>query len=563
MASTGEAILKAYLVKIGFKVDEQGYKSFKDKIEGSDKKLTAFWSKAKQLGEVAIATITAFGGATLLTASKLEKLYFASRRIGTSVKELQAFSFGAKQIGISAEEAQGALENLARSMRLSPGLQGLLAQMGVNPAQDRTKVMLDLVDRLRRMPFYQGASLAQLFGIDDQTLFMLEQNFDELNKFMGLRKQMAAQAGTDADQMAEKSHKLMQAQRSFDERLEILTDLATTKLMPDLEKLTDKLDKILDFLLKLDQATHGWSTALTGLGAAMLGLLGTATTLRGILGSLGIGGEAAAGAGGFAAGGLLSVLAVIPGLVATGFSLKEAYDFTQLKGEAREKMHLHRLELLKQQRPLLPEEQEMYDRLKRGEHPLAGQPAPAGNPVTGDLHNPGNLRMFGDAPTVERFRRGLSIGRFARFSSDEEGLRALAQQLLLYGGRGLDTVEGIVGRYAPASENDVPAYVKDVTKRLGVGMQAHLNLKDPETLANLMGAMIRHEQGRLGFTHQALLDAARYRLGGPGGTSVTLNQDTKIIIQGGDSSRRTAEQAANLQKRVNGDLIRDLAAVVR
>lgn len=539
-------VLKAYLISIGFKVDEAEYRKFRDKIETSDRNMESFWKKTRAFAKTAAEAVTAFGVATFISANRLEKLYFASHRIGTSVKNLQAFAFGARQIGVSAEEAQTALENMARNIRLNPGLQGLLGQMGVNPQEDRVQQMLDLVQKFRQMPFYQAAGLAQLFGIDDQTLYMLEQNFGELQKWMETRKKAAAEAGTDADAMAEKSHKFMQGQRTLEENFQILTDLATTKLLPDLDRLTDKLDDLLKFFLKLDKATSGWSSTLGGLSASLLGLIGGAAGLRSILGRIGLGAGAGEAAGGL---GLMEGVAGLGGLFGLGLSGYEFWHQYHMTDQEKEDRQKRRLELMKENQARNNSLND--DIFYKFFHPNT------------DLHNPGNLRSWGDMPTVERFRRGRSIGNFAQFGSDREGLRALAQQLILYGNRGLDTVQGIVGTYAPAKENDVPAYIKDLTRRLGVGASTHLNLSDPQVLANLMGAMIHHEQGKDPFNSQMLLEAANYRLGAPQEPRVSLHQETKIIIQGSKDPDRTAEKVADVQKRVNGDIVRDLGATVR
>jgi len=98
-------------------------------------------------------------------------------------------------------------------------------------------------------------------------------------------------------------------------------------------------------------------------------------------------------------------------------------------------------------------------------------------------NNPGNLRP-----------PGSPVG-FQQFASPEQGVLAMARQLQLYARRDhLDTVAGIVSKYAPPSENDTAAYIADVSRRTGFAPGQHLNLGDSQTLASLVAAMIRHEQ---------------------------------------------------------------------
>ncbi|HAM4388320.1 TPA: recombinase family protein [Escherichia coli] len=74
-------------------------------------------------------------------------------------------------------------------------------------------------------------------------------------------------------------------------------------------------------------------------------------------------------------------------------------------------------------------------------------------------NNPGNLNFAGQAgASLER-----PGGRFARFETAFDGLRALARQLMLYAGRGINSVEKIISTWAPASDNNnTTAYIRAV-----------------------------------------------------------------------------------------------------
>jgi hypothetical protein len=97
-------------------------------------------------------------------------------------------------------------------------------------------------------------------------------------------------------------------------------------------------------------------------------------------------------------------------------------------------------------------------------------------------HNPGGLRP-----------PGASTG-FATFSSDAEGVRAIAHQLSLYNSRDkLDTITGILSKYAPSSENDLKGYISDVVRQTGFSANQHLNLRDTSTMSSLVAAITKHE----------------------------------------------------------------------
>jgi len=81
-------------------------------------------------------------------------------------------------------------------------------------------------------------------------------------------------------------------------------------------------------------------------------------------------------------------------------------------------------------------------------------------------NNPGNIIDSAFARSQPGYQG--SDGRFARFASAEAGAGAQAALLGSYIDRGFNTVEKIINRWAPPSENDTDAYVRNVAKALGV-----------------------------------------------------------------------------------------------
>ncbi|MCJ6114056.1 hypothetical protein LQG45_05760 [Klebsiella variicola] len=114
-------------------------------------------------------------------------------------------------------------------------------------------------------------------------------------------------------------------------------------------------------------------------------------------------------------------------------------------------------------------------------------------------HNPGNLKA---APNSTGKR-----GKFSTFASNDDGLSAMARQLMLYGDRGNNTPGGIIHTYAPSSENNTRAYIDDVTSRTRYGADQRLDLHNPEVLKTLMASMIQHEQGSQPYTEEQLKKA--------------------------------------------------------
>lgn len=120
------------------------------------------------------------------------------------------------------------------------------------------------------------------------------------------------------------------------------------------------------------------------------------------------------------------------------------------------------------------------------------------NPVitflsSGNRHNPGNLRKPG------------SETEFQSFATDEAGLVAMARQLRLYQNRDkLNTLAGIISKYAPKSENNTAAYIANAASRTHYASDQALNLNDSSVLANVMSAMTKQENSKSNFTPQAI-----------------------------------------------------------
>lgn len=108
--------------------------------------------------------------------------------------------------------------------------------------------------------------------------------------------------------------------------------------------------------------------------------------------------------------------------------------------------------------------------------------------------NPGNIRL-GDP------WKGLADEQtdpdFCVFTSAEYGFRAMAKLLLRYQSTyGCDTVQSMIRRWAPPSENDTGSYVASVSKAVGLPPSQPVRLLDaPTTFLRLLRAICVHENG--------------------------------------------------------------------
>ncbi|EKH1314954.1 hypothetical protein U2U97_002939 [Escherichia coli] len=117
-------------------------------------------------------------------------------------------------------------------------------------------------------------------------------------------------------------------------------------------------------------------------------------------------------------------------------------------------------------------------------------------------NNPGNLEYSKTNPWVGQTG---DDGRFAKFETPEHGIRALGRNLLSYQRQGIDTVNDIINRWAPPSDNNnTEAYIQAVCAQLGVTPDQPLDASNPDTLKALCASIIQHENGSQPYSDQQL-----------------------------------------------------------
>jgi hypothetical protein len=255
-------ILREYLVSLGFKVDEAGGKKVNTQMASLDK-------TAMALGKSVVAVGTAVAGMVAVFTYQMEKLYYASKRTDSAVGSIQAMEFAGKQIGVSADAMRGSLEGMARALRSNPGLTGLLNSLGVRvTGRDKADVMADLVEQLSKMPFATAKSIASLFGMDEDTLFMLIQGKDKMKEMMAMRKQLANDAGLDLDAAAKASMEWNNQLSQTYERLGIIKDRISYDIIKAISgwsgAMNENLDVLIKYMGKFKSLGEMWDSLTTG-----------------------------------------------------------------------------------------------------------------------------------------------------------------------------------------------------------------------------------------------------------------------------------------------------------
>jgi hypothetical protein len=568
-------VLREFLVSLGFTVDEASMKKFTTSVESVTKSV-------KTVGlEVAAAATGIIAGVKIIS-NQMENLYYASQRTGATVGNIMALRYAAGQIGLTADQAQGALENFARTLRLNPGSNSLLDSLGVT-GKDPAEKFDSFIAKAKTMQPYVAAAYAQLFGIDADTLLMLEQGQDKrLAAEQQYRSKLAA-FGIDPDQAAQAGVDFNNSIRSVKDTFSDLWIVIESKLAPVLTPLVAEFEKfaenhagdVAQGIADAVQSLANWIQsvnwekvgddigavydAIGGLKGVLLIMAGIqlAPLVTGILNLVGAVGKLGAVAAGGAIGGLLKVLGPIA-LLFHSEDLNAGEDEQVKKKQAAASA-------------IDPETFDFNGPANRGGK-ATGQPQskpqnddsfgqiielpPANAPRGIRNNNPGNIVYGGFA---KQMGATGSDGRFAVFQSMEDGIKAAVKLLEGYVAKGYDTVRSIINRWAPPGENNTSAYVDAVAKKLGISADAKLS---GDQLGGVANAIFQHENGRA-FGNVNAMSGARLGAGGSSSPSVNIQQQNTFHIPGSSDPQGTARAVGSEQSRVNGDLVRNFAGAFR
>lgn len=135
------------------------------------------------------------------------------------------------------------------------------------------------------------------------------------------------------------------------------------------------------------------------------------------------------------------------------------------------------------------------------------------------LNNPLNIRLT-DNHWLGKLTPS-SDKSFEQFDKPENGIRAAAKILLTYYYHGIDTISGIIERWAPTNENPTDAYIHNVCDWTGIDPDAHLMLTSMDDLKPVITAMIKQEQGRCAYADSVIETGIKMALAKPAGGVVT------------------------------------------
>lgn len=127
------------------------------------------------------------------------------------------------------------------------------------------------------------------------------------------------------------------------------------------------------------------------------------------------------------------------------------------------------------------------------------------------LNNPGNIRITNQSwvgkidPSADK--------EFEQFDTPEHGIRAMAKIILTYYHNGINTIEGVINKWAPPNENPTAAYIKNVCDRCGYNSDSQLMFTSLDDIAPVILGMIDQEQGGCIYTMEQINTGCRMALG--------------------------------------------------
>jgi len=488
---------------------KQAEQTAKD-MEAAGKRAASFFGSIRtELLALVGVTLSAQGIKSFITGmtSNLQELAVNSRSLDMSAKSLDGWQRAADAAGSSAEKITGTLS----------GFQNALTQIRTGGGQDNP-----LFAALSSFAGATGANFDYQTDNSEEVMRKIAANWGKLSKdaqrrFGGMfgfdnATQQALTSGqltTDADRFAKISRATddaTQKAQEFNRRLAEMkqnfsaaSQVLYTALIPYVERLIPLIERVgnwiathgpeiskalQDFSNQINgivDAVGGWENVMQGLLVFVAGkwLIGITSALGGVRNSLIA----------------LSRISLIAGLVELqkyAAILEKKYAWltnnpvanalnSGLGADKTAEWGLEWRTWLKEKTGI---------NLLHGDEPGARDDAPRGI----RNNNPGNLNFAGQAGATKEAGEN---GRFAVFSSMKDGIAALYRQIQLYFGRGVNTIESIVSKYAPAGDNNnVDAYVDQLVKATGKRSNEALSSQDNETVFKLIRGIINHENGK-------------------------------------------------------------------
>lgn len=435
------SVIAGFLVRLGFTFDKDQLRRF----EGTVDRVGVGMKNLAKLGIGAGVAITA---AIAKANAEVNTLYKLSNQTGAGVRGIRTLASAVRAVGGNVEDVSAAFSNLAHNIKFL-NFEPYIKSLGVSlrdangETRDLTEVMLDLGKVLREMPQEQSKQVADVLGISPIYESLMRDDF-------AAELQRTKEVMGDLNAVIGDSYKSSHRFTNEFVRLGEVSKATATAIgagLTDFFELDKKLAQVVDGVAKASVDFIDWQKKILSESKSI-----SDWADRSIF-----------------------------------TPAKEAYlDFMTKKRQSPAEF----LEGL------------FKDREDQTEPRTEVKTADDAKTVINERlmetrgmrnNNPTNLRAAPNA--VRKDKDG-----FAVFATPEAGYEAAARQLKGYGNAGLDTVEKIISKWAPDSENDTETYIRTVVQSMrskghDVLKDTVLDLSEPDVLKALLDSMINVEVG--------------------------------------------------------------------
>lgn len=120
---------------------------------------------------------------------------------------------------------------------------------------------------------------------------------------------------------------------------------------------------------------------------------------------------------------------------------------------------------------------------------------PDGKVITGVRSRQGDIVPNNNFGNIKK----SDLSGFNSYDTPEDGWNAIDNQLLRYGNNGVNTLEGIISKWSPATENNTSQLIANASKYLGLDPKQPIDLTNPIARRSIIPAIIRQEYGNQGL----------------------------------------------------------------
>lgn len=250
-----DSILRSFLIKLGFSIRQDEKKKFGDALGDVTREALKTGAAVTGIGLAAQAMVKSY-------ANEMEKLYYVSKRTGSSVQTIQGLESGFQRIGLEAGDATEAIEKLSMSLKLNPGKRGLLDSLtgGKTKGMEDAKAVIELVKSLQNQPFFVGAQFAEKFGMDAKTFQMISMALPQLEEAQNKREQLNKDFGINAQEFAKQSVIYKNTLRDLEDKTKVIGQKIAMNLLGPFQTLAVETNKIIDNVFNLKSADKSGKT---------------------------------------------------------------------------------------------------------------------------------------------------------------------------------------------------------------------------------------------------------------------------------------------------------------